>query len=210
MCSFFSCIVTKSGDVLFDELEDSHEKIIEKYKDKYDLRDNETEPNELRFARVEILPPSGDVFADLKSWTFKIDQQIKPAWFTPTDEKKCMKTLNAFLKKALLIGKKIEKEFVGRRLWVKDCRLICKNSILVLFGSSSAELKGSSRAELWGSSSAVIRESSSAVLMGSSRAELMESSSAAKLKENAIAVIRYTANPEIVVANDKISIEVQK
>ena len=47
MCNFWSCIVTRNGEVLFDEMSDLHEDIIEKYK----LVDDTADPALLKFAR---------------------------------------------------------------------------------------------------------------------------------------------------------------
>ena len=90
MCNFKSIIVTKNGDILHINGMDSHEEILIHYKEKYDLRDEEKDPQKLLFARVEITPPDNDFFEkDIKKWKFRIDQSITPTWFKKTLEKKC-------------------------------------------------------------------------------------------------------------------------
>ena len=64
MCNFKSFIITKSGDILHTKKDNSHETIIEENKKKYDLRDETIDPKKLLFARVEIIPPNGDIFSD--------------------------------------------------------------------------------------------------------------------------------------------------
>ena len=138
MCNFWSAIVTKNGDVLCDDMMDSHEDIINKYKDKYDLKDDETDPEKLRFARIEITPPNSDVFQPVKKWNFKIDQEIKPKWFTKTDEQNCRKVLSEFTKKAIIKGKKIDSIESGR-YWIKDCKIkeMLKNVLIVQMRETS-------------------------------------------------------------------------
>jgi hypothetical protein len=148
MCNFWSAIVTKSGDVLFNEMDDSHESIIELYKNKYDLKDETTDPDRLKFARIEIAPPDNDVFKPLNEWVFKIDQSIKPTWLTKTDEKNARKTLSVFAKKAIINGKSIDKLDDGR-YWIKDCKidLLCnKVFVVALWGTSRVgEMRGTSQ-----------------------------------------------------------------
>lgn len=119
MCHFFSCIVTKSGDVLSLDDSDSHEDIIDHYKDSYDLSDTESNPDQLKFTRVEILPPNKDAFAPIEEWVFKIDQRIRPSWFINVDKENCFKALSLRLKKCVIIGKHI-KSLSSGRYWIKN------------------------------------------------------------------------------------------
>ena len=109
MCQFKSFVVTKGGDVLWTEGEESHEGIIDAYKDKYDLKDDTTEPDKLKFARVEIVPPNNDVFEkDLKKWTFKIDQSITPTWWGKSLEEDCFRELSLYLKSHIIDGEDLD------------------------------------------------------------------------------------------------------
>ena len=157
MCNFWSCIVTKNGEVLFDEMSDRHEDIIEKYK----LVDDTADPALLKFARVEINPPNGDVFAHINDWVFKIDQSIIPTWFTKENEKSCYKKLKYFTKKAILIGKEI-KEISSGRFWVKDCKIVeTKGTALI------CEMRGTSKVGVMRGTSqvGVMRETSQVGVM---------------------------------------------
>ena len=81
MCKAFSCIVMKSGDVKWKFGVDSHDEILEQY----GIRDQNVEPDELEFARVEVTPDNGDyLFPD--RWTLRVDERIKPKWFTASYE----------------------------------------------------------------------------------------------------------------------------
>ena len=108
MCNFKSFIVTKSGKVLYTD-EDSHEAIIRKFADKYDLRDETTDPERLLFARVEITPPNGDVFEkDINKWNFVIDQSIVPAWWSDDNKLECFATLEKYLPEVIIDGQEID------------------------------------------------------------------------------------------------------
>jgi hypothetical protein len=78
MCRAFSCIVTKGGKTYWKAGLDSHDHILDKFKITY--RDDQTEPDKLRFARVEITPDDGYLHPEGK-WTLKIDERIEPTWW---------------------------------------------------------------------------------------------------------------------------------
>jgi hypothetical protein len=192
MCNFFSCIVTKNGDVLFDPMSDSHEAIIEANRERYDLTDNTCDPAELRFARVEITPPDNDVFRPVSEWSLKIDQSITPVWWSEFYAKNAFAILENFLTPALLVGKNIQ-ELTEGRFWVKDCKIATVKGgvfIVVLFGSSQVgamygssqvgEMSGSSQVRaMFGSSQvrAMYDSSQVGVMFGSSQVGEMSGSS---------------------------------
>ena len=156
MCNFFSCIVTENGDVLFDPISNSHEIIISNNAKNFDLSDDTADPAELKFARVEILPPNDDVFQPVDKWDFTIDQRIIPAWWSEFHKKQAYDCLNTFLDSVLLKDKKIQELSTGR-YWVKDCQIAeLKGNVLIvkMLGSSQVgEMRDSSQIrEMWGSS----------------------------------------------------------
>ena len=71
---------TKSGIILKDRIflpdYDSHGKMLEELKIA-DTRENA----ERLFVRAELVPPAGDVFSDISTWIFRVDQDILPEWF---------------------------------------------------------------------------------------------------------------------------------
>ena len=83
MCNFASFVLTKDK-VLWLPDTDSHEQIIKQH----NLHaDGTLGPNVLR---VEIVPgPKITRFNDFKNWVYRVDQDIRPAWFDATcDEKR--------------------------------------------------------------------------------------------------------------------------
>ena len=185
MCNFFSCIAMRNGDVFCDPMSDRHEDIIKTH----NISDKEDDPKYLKFARVEITPPDGDVFAHVSNWTLRIDDEsITPEWWSKGYEEFCFRELELFLSRAILVGKEIDCLSDGR-FWVKDSRIlnVTGNTFLFLFGSSRAVLRGSSHAVLRGSSSKIDAISS-----------------------DAVGILRFVDPPQIVVANNKIKIQVQK
>jgi len=119
MCNLFSCIVTKDGKGLYVHNSDSHEDIISENQ----LCDNTADRNELEFARVEITPPSGDVFASVNKWKFKIDQSITPTWWNDGYKQFAYDALNAFLADALIDGKEIETFDSPNRVWIRNSKI---------------------------------------------------------------------------------------
>jgi hypothetical protein len=85
MCKAFSCIVKQNGEVLWKFAVDSHDEILKLY----NIEDKENNINDLKFARVEIIPDNKNyLFPD--KWTLKIDEQIKPTWFSDSYETFCL------------------------------------------------------------------------------------------------------------------------
>jgi len=89
MCNAFSCLVTKDK-VYWKVGVDSHDALEKEFNlnppktDKY--REDDTEI----FARVEIVPNNGEKYPYLYpelDWKFKLDEDIKPIWFTNKQEK---------------------------------------------------------------------------------------------------------------------------
>ena len=78
MCNFFSAIVLKNGEIVYDLNTSSHEDLIEKA----GLKDDTADADKLTFARIEIVPGDDDFFTEQKNWYLKIDQSITPTWFT--------------------------------------------------------------------------------------------------------------------------------
>jgi len=183
MCNFFSCIVTENGDALFDPISDSHEIIISNNAKNYDLSDDTADPAELKFARVEILPPNDDVFQPVDKWNFTIDQRIIPAWWSEFHKKQAYDCLNTFLDSVLLKDKKIQELSTGR-YWVRDCQIAeLKGDVLIvkMLGSSQVgEMRDSSQiCEMWGSSQVDMMWDSSQIreMWGSSQVGEMRDSS---------------------------------
>jgi hypothetical protein len=201
MCQFKSFIVTRDGNILYKYSSDSHEDIIDKYKNQYDLTDNTTEPNKLKFARIEIIPPDDDVFEkDLNQWGFRIDQSIVPTWWKKQLQNKCYDALDKYLKNVLIENQDVDLIENKNGLWIKNSKInILRNSrVNGMWGSSRVnEMWGSSRVnemressrvnEMWGSSQVNGMWGSSRVneMCGSSRVnEMRESSRVNEMRES--------------------------
>ena len=195
MCNFKSMIVTKDGSILHINGEDSHENIIDHFKNEHDLMDEDIEPKNLLFARVEITPPDNDVFEkDLKKWKFRIDQNITPTWFKKSLEKKCFEELENVLSEIIIDGQNID--------------LIENKNGLYIRNSEIKVIKNSQVGELWENSQVgELRENSKVgVLWGNSRIEVYSSNATYKLNDNALAMIRYKKDVEIECANKNIKL----
>lgn len=135
MCSFFSCIVTKEGKVVWDVEKDSHDDLLIMA----GIADKTADPDKMRFARVEITPPNGDVFEkDIKKWTLKVDQTITPHWFTEHTEKLCFGALKECLAEVIIDGETLPLLEKRNGLWIRNSKIeVVKNcKIRVMRGSS--------------------------------------------------------------------------
>ena len=76
MCNFFSCLVKKNGDILWDPDLDSHEDLVALF----ELKDtNQFRPS---FARAEFVPPEDHkLIGNVKKWVLGVDESVKPDWF---------------------------------------------------------------------------------------------------------------------------------
>jgi hypothetical protein len=157
MCQFFSCLVNKNGDVLWDRDLSSHEDLVELF----GLRDN----NKFRpgFARVEFTPPTDHkLVANVKKWVLKVDESVKPDWFDDVVVREKLEELvsNFIVKKNrkllvggpwILVGKtKIDKAVNARIIAMCDSSQVgyMHNSSQVgyMYGSSQVgNMCGSSR-----------------------------------------------------------------
>ena len=168
MCNFFSAIVLKNGEIVYDVDISSHEDLIEKAK----LKDDTADSAKLMFARIEIVPKNGGIFTERKNWYLKIDQTIVPDWFSEEYEKKCM---DLFFTEVYPCCVFIDKKYLVFR---NRKNLFLKNSSVEVHGSSSADLYNSSTVIVHDSSFAFLHDSSSADFYNSSTAILYDSSSA--------------------------------
>jgi hypothetical protein len=87
ICKAFSCIIDRKGKVYWEFAKDSHDEIGLKLKD-YDKEIDDK--NKMLFAKVEISPKNGD-YLNPDEWILKVDERIKPTWFTKRYEESCFK-----------------------------------------------------------------------------------------------------------------------
>ena len=77
MCKAFSCIVGSDKKVTWKLGVDSHTDLLKLT----DYKDNTADPRQMEFARVEITPENGD-YLNPDKWTFRVDERIRPAWWS--------------------------------------------------------------------------------------------------------------------------------
>ena len=88
MCKLKSAIILK--DRIFMPDYDSHSKMLEEL----GITDDYINASKV-FVRAELAPADGDVFSDIDSWEFSVDQDITPEWF---DEKDCAERMRNTVK----------------------------------------------------------------------------------------------------------------
>jgi hypothetical protein len=89
MCNAFSGLITKSGKVYWKAGIDSHDQLQSMFKKQdSELIDDKLPPHNT-FARFELVPEDGNYLNIEQEWTFNIDEQVKPKWFTKKYEQPC-------------------------------------------------------------------------------------------------------------------------
>ena len=106
MCEFKSGIILKSKCVIAEGNEDSHTTLLEK------LKIDDTEINaRRRFVRAELLPPDKEWWTDPATWTFYVDQDILPEWYTNDPgkyEQMFREAVTTWTEKHIIIKKELE------------------------------------------------------------------------------------------------------
>ena len=159
MCNPASFVIARNGKKAFwSRLTDSHEEIITEHKLVEMVADK------ICIARVEIVPPCGDMTKPLKQWIFRTDQNILPNWYDPKlAEKVCRGELKDwFASKVFLAGEHEIKE--GLVYALGSSRVVARDSSsVVAWGSSRVVARDSSSVEAWDSSRVVARDSSTII-----------------------------------------------
>ena len=83
MCNFWTCIITRTGSIVWDKKTSSHEELIRKAK----LKDDKLEDRD--FVRIEISPSEGALWRKTREgWLLKVDEEkTLPEWFTANRSK---------------------------------------------------------------------------------------------------------------------------
>ena len=83
MCEFKSGIIFKNRVELAPLENESHSSLLEKL----DVEDNEFNASN-KFVRAELIPPEKyGITSDISKWTYKIDQDIVPEWYSNDPER---------------------------------------------------------------------------------------------------------------------------
>jgi len=116
MCRLKSGIILK--DRVFIPDYDSHTDMLE------ELKIDDTQENASRlFVRAELYPKNGDVFSDVDTWEFNVDQDIIPDWFVAEYEKNRMiQAVKDWAKTHIHIGVNELTVNDGKNHYIKDCQ----------------------------------------------------------------------------------------
>ena len=136
MCKLKSAIILK--DRIFMPDYDSHSKMLEEL----GITDDYFNASKV-FVRAELSPQNGDVFSDIDSWEFSVDQDITPEWF---DEKDCAERMRKAAKEwantHIFIGLNGLAISHGENIFIKDCKNvdICGNAtVKSICGNATVE-----------------------------------------------------------------------
>ena len=116
MCKLKSAIILK--DRIFIPDYDSHSKML----DELGIQDDYLGASK-KFVRAELSPINNDVFSDIASWKFAVDQDIVPEWFTVEEYKpKMVEAVKEWAKTHIHIGVNGLKISTGTNHYIKDCK----------------------------------------------------------------------------------------
>lgn len=82
MCRFKSGVILKTRNVLSPKGNESHSDLLESLNIPDDY-----EHSMKMFVRAELIPPNGNIAAEIQDWKFNVDQDIVPDWFSIDKEK---------------------------------------------------------------------------------------------------------------------------
>ena|SRR3990167_8949659 len=114
MCNFLSVLILKNGDVRHHPMLDSHSDLVAYF----NLPDEN--PHLPHFAKAELTP--GD-WMDPKTWTWRIDEAVRPIWLDDVEPKAEAATRR-------IASKVILREDAMPRLIVDGCWILGGTSVL--------------------------------------------------------------------------------
>ena len=176
----------KSGIALRDRLyipdQDRHGDMLKEL----DIKDDYIGASKT-FVRWELVPPDGNMLADVDTWVLSVDQDIVPDWWDEEARKPgIVDAVKAWAAEHIMVSgdKKVDHgiyylfgdakiTLLGNSkatLWDNSQATLCGNSKATLCGNSKATLFGNSQATLWDNSKATLWDNSQATLCGNSKA----------------------------------------
>lgn len=132
MCQFKSGIIMKDSVYIGDF--DSHTDMLEYLKIE-DIQKNA----ETKVIRAELIPKNNDVFSDIETWEYKVDQDIVPDWYIPNyDKERMIQAVKEWAKEHIHVGKSYFK-IIGSIHYLKDCKNVeaCNNSTVEAWDNST-------------------------------------------------------------------------
>ena len=166
MCKLKSAIILK--DRVFIPDYDSHADMLKELGIEDSRKNAET-----LFVRAELSPKNDDVFSNVDTWEFNVDQDIRPEWFVePYEKKRMVKAVKEWTDNHILIGRKSE-EISDGTYYLKDCIDIkfCDNSTVEACGNSTVRACGNSTVEACDNSTVEAYDNSTVEACGNSTVE---------------------------------------
>ena len=173
MCKLKSAIILK--DRVFIPDYDSHTDMLKELGIEDSRKNAET-----LFVRAELSPKNGDVFSDVDTWEFNVDQDIRPEWFVePYEKERMVKAVKEWADKHILISRKNE-EISDGTYYLKDCIDIkfCDNSTVRAYGNSTVEACDNSTVKAYGNSTVRAYDNSTVKAYGNSTVRAHDNSTA--------------------------------
>ncbi len=171
MCKLKSAIILK--DRVFIPDYNSHSKMLDELK----IKDTRTNAERL-FVRAELYPKNDDVFSDIDTWIFNVDQDIRPEWFVEeVDKERMITAVKEWAKEHIYVGADNIKIENVKGLYLKDCKNVeITNSTVRAYGSSTVEACGLLTVRAYDSSTVRAYDSSTVGAYDSSTVEAYDSS----------------------------------
>jgi hypothetical protein len=193
MCQFFSAVLTKNGDLLYNLVLNSHEEIIELFK----IKDTQAAFFGQNFVRLEFVPDLTKNLSKPEAWTLKLDERETPEWYDPdkaqekcwdvisgivvSDERETLTTGHYILTENAVVKKVINSHILFMNGRSKVEKMYSSSKVGEMYDSSKVErMNGFSEVGgMWGSSEVGVMNDSSKVgeMYDSSKVERMYDSS---------------------------------
>ena len=173
MCKLKSAIILK--DRVFIPDNDSHADMLKELGIEDSRKNAET-----LFVRAELSPKNDDVFSNVDTWEFNVDQDIRPEWFVePYEKERMVKAVKEWADNHILIGRKSE-EISDGTYYLKDCIDIkfCGNSTVRAYGNSIVEACDNSAVTAYSNSTVTTYNNSTVKAYGNSTVEAYGNSTA--------------------------------
>ncbi|MGN1120983.1 MAG: hypothetical protein ACI4RV_01370, partial [Eubacteriales bacterium] len=125
MCVLKSAIILK--DRVFVPDYDIHDKMLD------ELGIEDTAENAARlFVRAELVPIDGNVFDDINSWQYRVDQDILPEWYVEEyDKSRMIEAVKHWASEHIHVGKTIDN--------ITDGLHYIKNSTVTAYDNSTVK-----------------------------------------------------------------------
>ena len=136
MCKLKSMIALK--DRIYIAEHDSHQNML----NEIGIKDDYLGASK-KFVRLELSPPDGDPFSDVETWQLKVDQDIRPEWYSDEEYKPmAVEAVKEWAKTHIFVGVYGLKLNAGSNYYIKDCKdvdIYGSASVKSICGSASVE-----------------------------------------------------------------------